>query len=335
MAPEKANAPNFGMLNWDDVVATMWERKPMSYKTFIKESGFKMLAVARLEPCEYSVVLYVLNCAASGLDAIETSPPELAITLGWDVNEIRGAIQMLSERGIVVNEPMRSGVARVPSSMRLSLQYDVSRWHLKASEEMTGHDAVVFPFRKQATVSITEFRAHAPEAGEATWKRVFDSFVQGRSLDRAETLRAESEARVLVDTHPVDQILLMLRHFGERVPSLSLLASSWGQFQQLFEEENHKVDLAGARQRNSEDDGKVRQGAADWLARKDEVGLTEEEATVLKVLTTHRFPRRQLFWAYQMRARYPKLAGFFADFSGIMLGVTSKSRILKRPKDGQ
>ena len=39
-----------------------------TFKRFMKESGFKVLALARLSQCEYSIMLYLLNCAVSGLD---------------------------------------------------------------------------------------------------------------------------------------------------------------------------------------------------------------------------------------------------------------------------
>jgi hypothetical protein len=306
----------------------------MTYREFIKGSGFKMLAVARLAQSEYGVVLYVLNCAASGLDEIETSPPELALTLGYEVREVQDALNGLAERGILVVGSLRPGAARVPSGMRLSMQYDTSRWQIAPASTIDHVDALVFPFRRHATVHVMSHRKQDVNS-DATWKRVFDSFASGRILDKDEKSRAERDSRILADTHSVDEILLMLRHFGDKVPSLSLLASSWSQFQQLFEEETNKVDLAGARQKNFEMDAKVRTAAADALDKKSDLGLSDEEATALQVIANHRYPRRQLFWAYQMRTRYPKLASFFSSHEDVMLGVTTKGFVLKRPKDGQ
>jgi hypothetical protein len=133
---------------------------------------------------------------------------------------------------------------------------------------------------------------------------------------------------MLVDTHPVDQILLMLRHFGARIPTLSLLASSWQHYQEIFEDETQKVDMLGARQKHLELDDKVRQQAQALLENNAE--LTEEERTVLNILIRHRHPRRQLFWAYQLRSRYTNLASFFADNVGLMLSVTSSGAVVKR-----
>lgn len=305
----------------------------MAYREFIKGSGFKMLAVARLAQGEYAIVLYVLNCAASGMDVIDTSPAELAMTLGYQVREVQDAVNSLSEKGILAVGAHRPGAARVPSSMSLSLEYDVDKWRLKSeSTEMDHADAVVFPFRRHATVQILNHRK--PEASDdATWRRVFDSFARGRTLDAAERERAERDAKILVETHSIDEVLLILRHFGEKIPTLSLLASSWSQFQQLFDEEVHKVDLAGARQKSFEMDAKVRSAATETLEKKSELGLSDEEATALQVIANHRFPRRQLFWAYQMRTRYPRLARFFESHEAMMLGVTTKGFVVKRPKD--
>ena len=162
---------------------------------------------------------------------------------------------------------------------------------------------------------------------------MLDSFVQGRSLDDDELEETERASRTLVDTHPVDQILLMLRHFGGRIPTLSLLASSWQHYQEIFEQETQKVDLLEARQKHQEQDTRVREQAQMVLERRDDHDLTEEEVTVLKILIKHRHPRRQLFWAYQARSRYPHLESFFADNAPLMLAVTTHGNVIKPPKN--
>jgi hypothetical protein len=56
----------------------------MLFKTFVGESGLKVLAMARLSQCEYSVMLHLLNCAASGLDELITTERELSVLIGYD-----------------------------------------------------------------------------------------------------------------------------------------------------------------------------------------------------------------------------------------------------------
>jgi hypothetical protein len=121
----------------------------------------------------------------------------------------------------------------------------------------------------------------------------------------------------------------MIRHFGLRIPTLSLLASSWQHYHDIFENETQKVDLLGARQKHQELDLKLRSQAEALLAADDQ-NLTEEERGVLNILLRHRHPRRQLFWAYQLRSRYPGLTSFFADNVSLMLSVTSGGMIVKK-----
>ncbi len=317
-----------------------------SFKRFIKQSGFKVLALARLSQCEYSVMLYLLNTAVSGLDHIITTETELASLIGYDDDELRGALGELAGKNIIkLHYGDVVGTEPDKSSLRISLQYDMTKWIMNYEREATSQDAVVFPFRRQGQgANLTVFEgqkrdrnAKKPGDGESvTWQRIVDSFVQGRSLDDEELEQAEGAARMLVDTHPVDQVLLMIRHFGLRIPTLSLLASSWQHYQEIFESETQKVDMLGARQKHQELDQKVREQAAALLESSltaKELELTEEERTVLSILKKHRHPRRQLFWAYQVRSRYPALAGFFADNVGLMLPVTTGGAVVRRPQD--
>ena len=45
----------------------------MKIDDFVQKSGLKILAMAKLKKSEYSIVLYLLNCVASGLDSIITT----------------------------------------------------------------------------------------------------------------------------------------------------------------------------------------------------------------------------------------------------------------------
>jgi hypothetical protein len=316
-----------------------------SVKRFITESGFKILALARLSQCEYSVVLYILNCAVSGLDHFITTESELASLMGYDDETLRKTLADLAGKNIIrlhYGDTIGDNV-----SLRVGLQYDLSKWILAYEREATSQDAVVFPFRRQGTAKLQLFEGQKKdrpskfaERGDnrngdkdPTWQRVLESFIQSRSLDDDELEQAEYAARILVETHPVDQVLLMLRHFGLRIPTLSLLASSWQHYQEIFEEETQKVDLLGARQKHIELDQKVRAQALQLIEKQTELELTEEEMTVLQILQKHQHPRRQLFWAYQLRSRYPHLNAFFTENVGLMLPVTTGGAVIRRPSD--
>jgi hypothetical protein len=307
----------------------------LDVRQFLKESGFKILALARLSQCEYSVMLYLLNCAVSGLDQIITTESEFASLMGYDEMTVKANLGQLAGKNLIRLHYSDTTRDEEPS-MRLGVQFDMSKWILAYDVEATSRDAVVFPFRRQGQTNLLVVEGHKKDPkskkhddSNPTWSRVLESFVQGRSLDDAELDQAEESARILVETHPVDQVLLMIRHFGLRIPTLSLLASSWQHYQDIFEHETQKVDMMGARQKHQEMDTKLRTQAETLLASEDQ-GLTEEERGVLNILLRHRHPRRQLFWAYQLRSRYPGLTSFFADNVGLMLSVTSGGTVVKK-----
>ena len=280
----------------------------MSFKTFIGESGLKILAMARLNQCEYSIMLYLLNCAASGLDEFITNEKELSSLIGYDEKALQDSLMNLAERNLVLVKHGDHQPVTDRQSIRIGVQYDMNRWLLNFDRDVTSQDAVVFPFRRADNQHLVGVEGgQAPQAKLKvlpTWQRVMESFSKNRNLGKAETMNAQRDAQILVETHPVDQVLLMLRHFDQRIPTLSLLASSWQHYQEVFEEETQKVDLLEARQKHIEQDARLRETVASLLAKKDRLKLTEEEVTVLEILESHRHPRRQLFWAYQTRSRY-------------------------------
>jgi hypothetical protein len=306
----------------------------MSFTSFVSDSGLKVLAMARLSQYEYSILYYLLNCSASGMDQLVTTKKELGSLIGYDEETIDQSLTSLAERNMI---DLHFGDAHHPAdrrSLRVGLQYDISQWQISHDQEVTSKDAIVFPFRRDSGLQLI----NAPESAEKpsikhpapTWKRIVDTYAEGRDLSTEEYERAKRDAQILIDTHPVDQVLLVLRHFGDRIPTLSLLASSWQHFQTQFEEETEKVDLNEARHKHHELDHRLRDAVDVLLKQKTSLDLNDEEVTVLEILYKHRHPRRQLFWAYQTRSRYPNLKSFFDDNSYLMLPVTSNGTIVKK-----
>ncbi len=306
----------------------------MNFNSFVKSSGLKVLAMARLEQCEYVLVLYLLNSAVSELGDFITTERELASLIGFPEKQVREAINKLSERFIITVK-----FGEIPhqmshrQSIRIGIQFDVKEWLLDFDNDVNSQDAIVFPFRRGQNLHVI-----GPETGAnaritkslPTWTRVYNEFTRDKTLTEVEQNKAEADAKVLVETHPVDQVMLMLRHFDERIPTLSLLASSWQHFQEVFEEEVQKVDFMEARHKHLELDDKLRESVAQWLENKEEVNLSSEEVGVLEILLNHRHPRRQLFWAYQSRSRYPQLLRFFEENAKHMLAVTSNGMVVKK-----
>ena len=310
----------------------------MGVQQFLQQSGFKVLAMARLSSCEYSITLYLLNCAISGLDQLITTEAELALLTGYTDNEIDRAMANLVTRNIVrvhYGDPTQTPRAK---SMMVGIQFDMEKWSLDFADKATHDDAIVFPFRRlgHKNFQVVEGTRHdknerTNHKGEtATWQRVTEAFARGRVLSDGEIKKAEQAAKTLVETHPVDQVIVMILHFGMKIPTLSLLASSWQHYSELFEEEHQKVDLSDARQKHSEMDQTVQEAATKVLENREELELSEDEITVLQILAKHRHPRRQLFWAYQVRTRYPKLASFFEETAPLMLAVTTSGSVVKR-----
>lgn len=204
------------------------------------------------------------------------------------------------------------------------------------------HEAIIFPFRKGApNLQLLEGRRHDASADRPiihkvatemeAWNRVFDSFIRGRDLDEHEHKTTQKVAKAMALAHPIDQILIMIRHFGQRIPTLSLLASNWEHYVEQYEQEHQKLDLFEVRQKQSELDQKARDAATVMLEKRADLELSDEEVQILELLAMHRHPRRQLFWAYQQRIRYPKLSNFFADTNDLMLPITQTGQVVKKP----
>jgi len=303
---------------------------------FIQKSGFKVLALARLSECEYSVILYLMNCAVSGLDQIITTEAELAGVITYEEEEVAKALESLASRHLIkAHYSDHMHAYSVHPSIRLGVQFDLSRWQLDYEEDVNSHDAVVYPFLRNNKTHLEVLKSKKTggegRSEQNTWERVVESFLQGRSLDDDEIEGNTTAARILMETHPVDQVLLLLRHFKHRVPSLSLLASNWDHFQEVFESETQRVDLMDARKKHQELDQKLKDTSKEWLENADDHKLTPAEINILKLLIRHRHPRRQLFWAWQARSRYTNLNGFFEKNSDLMLAVTTTGAIVRKP----
>lgn len=309
----------------------------MKLKEFSMQSGFKVLAMARLSQTEYSIVLYLINCSASALDEVITTDSELSSLIGYDEVETRKALENLSNRKLIKVKYGQPHANPDIDSLRLGMHFNTKDWHLDFNEDVTYNDAVVFPFRRKGESPLHLLNDPNSESNlqvkkKATWFRVYDSFVQDRDFTDEEIDQTEAAAKMLIDTHPVDQVLLIVRHFRDRIPTLSLLASSWQHYQELLETETQKVDLLGARKKHLEIDENLRKAAKDFLNSEFSTELKDEERNVLDILIKHQYPRRQLFWAYQTRSRYPNLNAFFSDNASLMLSVTNSGKLVHAPK---
>lgn len=315
---------------------------------FFRESGLKVLAIADLNACEYSILFYLLNCAMSGLDNLITNESELASIIGHNALDVRDALDRLSGRHIVKCNYGDGTQSPKLQSLSLGMNWEISKWQIGQNQigatTSDHHEALIFPFRRGApNLQILEGQRHQdsferpiihrPASEIEAWHRIFESFSRGRNMDEYEYKTTEKVAETLSHAHPVDQVLLMIRHFGQRIPTLSLLASNWAHYAEQYEQENQKLDLFEVRQKQFEMDQKVRDASTVLLEKRVDLDLSEEEIQVLELLAHHRHPRRQLFWAHQQRIRYPKLTSFFADVHSLMLPITQTGQVVKMSTD--
>ena len=74
----------------------------MLLKKFIDNAGFKILSMAQLSSCEYSIIFYLLNCLASGLKQIIITDHELATNIGFPGADSIKALEQLVEKNLMV-----------------------------------------------------------------------------------------------------------------------------------------------------------------------------------------------------------------------------------------
>lgn len=316
----------------------------MSISLFLQNSGFKVLSLAHLSQCEYSIILYLLNSAVSGLDQIITSDIEISETIKYDEEEVSQSIKNLVERNLIRVVSNEINYRATHPTVRMSFQFDMEKWQLNFEEEATSKDAVVYPFaRHQKThleVLPSDHNDHEKQVKKndqnkspaASVEKIIQEFIKDRSFDDYEIEDNTKAAHILIETHPPEQVLMFLKHFQQRIPSLSLLASNWDHFQELFENETQWVDLVCAKKKHQELDQELKESAKVWLDKAEELNLSHGEIDILKLFIKHRHPRRQLFWAYKSKSRYMNLNDFFDENSYLMLAVTSQGIPIKKNK---
>ena len=132
----------------------------MKIDEFVRKSGFKVLAMARLSPCEYAVVLYLMNCVASGLEQIICTESDLALLTGHDEATLAAALSSLRNKKIIKSKYVdhKHDNESSLSSLSLKLQLDISQWKLNQVDDYSVQDAIVFPFSrdKKAQLEVLE-----------------------------------------------------------------------------------------------------------------------------------------------------------------------------------
>ncbi len=304
----------------------------MNLNNFLERGGFKVLAVARLSSCSYSLVLYTINCIVAGIDEIVSSAAELSILLGVSERQVKLAIDELSESNILAIS-LKHGKTLV-----IKMNLDPGKWkNLRSTPEPNKRvlgDAKnlhsLIPQKKMAAklnpvkVSISSEEAllfpkkiqrenknsHHDQTSEET--KILETFAkyQGKNIDLQ---KERNFAKLLLENHPFDQIISLIHFFSKEIPSLSMLVGAWFHYMNKYREETSEVDdLNAFRKKHEVFDEKIRSLAAFELKKiqKEKKNISADEELLLHILIRHEQPRKQLYWALKARERYPGLLMF-------------------------
>ena len=127
----------------------------MLLKKFIDNAGFKILSMAQLSSCEYSIIFYLLNCLASGLKQIIITDHELATNIGFPGADSIKALEQLVEKNIVKIKFNEKRLATANSTLSLSMQLDFENWQLDTHDLSSTEDAIVYPFNRKGSDNLT------------------------------------------------------------------------------------------------------------------------------------------------------------------------------------
>ena len=87
-----------------------------------------------MNACEYSIVMYILNTAMSGMDNLITTEDELSSIISHPTRAVRQAIEELSGRNIIKSRYGDGTQSPNVQSLSLALLWDLSKWKLGLKE---------------------------------------------------------------------------------------------------------------------------------------------------------------------------------------------------------
>lgn len=307
----------------------------MKLKEFWERGGFKVLAVAKLNSCSYSLVLYVLNCHVGGIDEIVSSTGELSVLLGVPERHVKIAIDDLIESNIIsvskkhekalilkmVLDPEKwKNLRSTPERNKRMLgdaknlhsiipQKKISKRSKQKNLTLTSSEALIFP--KKNVQKKSKSKDDDLVKGQSI-KKILEVF-QKQQIDAFDMQKEKKFAELLLESHPVEQILSLIKHFAKEIPSLSMLAGAWFHYLNKYNEEHTDVDdLNAFRKKHEGYDEKIRAMASHELKKiqKERKTISPDEELLLHILMRHDQPRKQLYWALKARERYPSLIVF-------------------------
>lgn len=304
----------------------------MNLNNFLESGGLKVLAVAKLNSCSYSLVLYLINCIVAKIDEIVSSAAELSILLGVTERQVKLAIDELIESNIIIVSKKQS------KTLVLKMNLNATKWkNLRSTPEpkkrilgdaknlhslipqkrtggklvalsnsLSSDEALLFPKKIQRNSKNME---QAKPSDEIKILTAFAKY-HGKNFDEQ---KEQNFARLLLENHPFEQILSLINFFAKEIPSLSMLVGAWFHYMNKYKEETSEVDdLNAFRKKHEEFDSKIRSLASLELKKiqKEKKKISADEELLLHILIRHEQPRKQLYWALKARDRYPALTTF-------------------------
>jgi len=307
----------------------------VNLRDFWERGGFKVLSVARLGSCSYSLVLYVLNCFVAGIDEIVSSTGELSILLGVPERQVKVAIEELSESNILIVTKKYS------KTLILKMNLDPEKWkNLRSTPErskrmlgdaknlhslvpqkkitpktkpihvsLSSEEALMFP-KKMKSKSLTSKENIDNQNSEIN--KIIDVFSKYQK-NQIDIKKEANFAKLLLENHAIDQIISLIHFFSKEIPSLSMLAGAWFHYMNKYREKTAEVDdLNAFRRKHKNFDEKIRTLASFELKKiqREKKNITPDEELLLHILMRHEQPRKQLYWALKAKEKYPGLIVF-------------------------
>ena len=310
----------------------------MRFHDLLDKAVLFHFAKMRLSADEYSLLLYLLHrFYHEEKQALVLNLERLAKALSFHKTKLKNSLLSLQDKKII-SPPKTVGEDQFCIYFHPDLFYLEEKDKHKLKHEKsagvyplipTGDPHLALSFNREKESKESK-GSKGSKGREATLQRIIKVFCRENPGSTIDQKKERLYATKLIEKFSVDEVLISLHFFSRQLSSLKELLEHWDVLQEQFEKEKQSINLDEARQKHLELDESLRKSAHQWLHKAAQYKLTSEEVRVLKLLTEHKYPRRQLFWAYQARSRYHNLDDFFKTQNHLMLAVSSSGGLFKK-----
>ncbi len=220
----------------------------MELTKFLRHGGLKVLASANLTSFEYALFLYFLDAYVTGLNPLPTNLADLSLLTGADRTDLRRAILSLSNRHMI--QVQEKSTPDDSEAFVVTLQLQQQNWVIRTSDRVGPRDAVVYSFTHRQrggddasllSATTTDPLPAKPwrhqqdkDSALSPWKQLLNAFLESHEIEVEDLDREGFYAKSLIERHPVEQLVGLVRHFKTRISSLGLLVNSWTHLYELY-----------------------------------------------------------------------------------------------------